>query len=202
MMTNNIICFHGVSNVGKTTISQRLATRIGAAWTTPIRKLKRFLEEVYGYEYGDLDTQEGKYKLMGAYSSGQVLRDLYHFFRERDGSFASRCLEADLQEEGHTDIVIESIRNPEEIATIKRHAQAVDAYIIVFKVDSRDGVKYSTDAQLNMNLQHYPPDTPILEIENDRALQSTMEDITEWYRSLALTARHKVIETAEDAFGL
>lgn len=192
----NIITFHGISNVGKTTLAKHLTRRVGAYYTTPINRWKRFLENVYGFEPYSLDTQAGKKQTIGNTTAGQLLRDSFHFWEERDPGFGARCLDADLTDNGdlYQNVIVESIRFPVEVSYIKGHAELCDARIIVFDVSSSRGIKHSTDHRQGMCLQHYGNSTPIIRINNDFDLQTVLDEVDNWYLSQARTDRLELVE--------
>lgn len=147
-----IIAIIGYSNAGKTSIANYIRDNYGATKFTPIDKLKSFLEEINGLEEGKLNTQEGKSKnpTGSEYSFGEILVNLFHFWKEHDSYFASRMLMKDLLDffdDGNKLCVVESLRNVEEVATLNLVRQLCDANVFVLNVMGKEEIKKTSDNQ-------------------------------------------------------
>lgn len=182
-MIKQIVCFHGKSNVGKSTLSRHLAHRIGARMTTPMNKTKRFFEELWNIPYGSLDSQDGKNILVSSYTTGEILRDLFHFWDEHDSDYSAKCLHSELNEQPSRRLVIESLRFPGEINVINRIKQRHQAQLIVFNVYSDDAIEYSTDKQLWDCLMSYEleDDDCFYPIYNDK---QSLQDVVDYVHKI------------------
>lgn len=194
--TQNVITFHGLSNVGKSTLANKLTRKVDGFYTTPIRKYKRFLEEVYSLPKGGLDTQEGKDKqVTESETVGSILTQNFHFWETHDPFFSVRQLGVDLAKlsDLYDNIVIDSIRKPNEVSLIKNFAAENDINLIVFHIKSERGIEKGADTKLVKCLMHYPPHVPVLKVRNDN-LQDAYQEVVDWWRSQAVTDRSIAIQ--------
>jgi len=184
----NIICFHGNSGAGKTTLAHALAQTIDSPVLTPTAKWKRFLESVYNLQEMTLDTQEGKNKRVSENTTfGELLVDSFHFWADHDPGFGARCLSRDLKDVAfsRSTVIVESIRNPEEVKVINEAAVLHDAAVFVFLLDREEAEQCTSDKQQQECVQCYKPGTLRFEIDNNDNLPSVFAEVFYHYRKKA-----------------
>lgn len=164
--------FLGESGSGKTTAANTLAallkTKLGKVIVYhPFDLGKRFLENVYGLQSGDLDKAEVKERLLldleghplvwgdGRIPSYSELMVEEFFFRQKvDPYFSSRCIKAflkDLQLEviaGITEVLFHGVRKPEELKVILDFCKNNSERLTVIKLSRKTSKAKESDKYL------------------------------------------------------
>lgn len=163
IIMDRIIVVHGKSNAGKTTLCNYLVNNKKYTHVTPTDRHKRFLEEINSLEPFELNTQQGKSKIVpgGDCTFGALLRELFHFFSSRDPYFSSKTLFLEVstlisylqmyedklyrEENRTTNIVVESIRQPNEVLTLVELAKQFNLKLEAIFLSSPYQDNYETD---------------------------------------------------------
>lgn len=134
--SQNLI-FLGNSGSGKSTACEYLEKRFDYKNIHPLAFYKHFLEDHYGLNRGDLDSQITRNTIPtgASVSLGQTLVDSFDFWKGRDPYFTTRKLIRDLGNywKNGDRVCLQAIRNvPEAMGIIETAQQLNEKFIVVY----------------------------------------------------------------------